>query len=68
MARTVYLNFNDLKGETQLEIQSMAEEEIRNDEEEMADIKEMYPDRVDEIVTERAERRLYQFDYVFNVQ
>ncbi len=67
MARTVYLNFNDLKGETQLEIQSMAEEEIRNDEEEMADIKEMYPDRVDEIVTERAERRLYQFDYVFNV-
>ena len=67
MARTVYLNFRDLKEETQLEIQSMAEEEIRNDEEEMADIKEMYPDRVDEIITERAERILYQFDYVFNV-
>ena len=67
MARTVYINFQDLKEETQNEILEMAQEEIREDENLMAEIKEMYPDSIDEIVAERAERRLYQFDYVFNV-
>lgn len=67
MARTIYLNFNDLNEETQQTLLRNAEEDIRNDKDEMSDIEEMYPDRVDEIVAERAERKLYEYDYVFNI-
>lgn len=68
MARTIYLNFSDLSEETQQEITSIAEEDIRNDEAEMEDIIDMYGEkRIDEIVSERAERKINEYNYVFNV-
>ena len=67
MPRTIYINFSDLNQETQDEILALAEEEIRNDKGEMREIKDMYPDKVDGVIRERAEWKLYQFNYVFNV-
>ena len=67
MAR-IYINFGDLAEEKQNEILEIAEEEIRNNEDEMNEIIEMYgEDRVNSIVSERAERKLYEFDFVFNI-
>lgn len=68
MDKKIYLNFNDLCEETKEDILRKAEEDIRNDESEMADIIDMYgEDCADEIVSERAERKLYEYDFIFNV-
>lgn len=68
MKRTYYLNFSDLSAEAQAELLRTAEQDIRNDNEEMNDIRDMYGEsRIDEIVSERAERAIYQYDFVFNV-
>lgn len=63
----IYINFGDLNEEKQNEILQLAIEEIENDEEQMKEINDIWPDNVDEIVRERAERALYSFDYIFNV-
>ena len=68
MPRTVYINFGDLDSTVQEDILRMAEDDIRADEDEMNDIREMYgEDSVDEIVAERAERKICEFEFVFNV-
>ena len=67
MARTIYLNFGDLNEESQQEILDMAKEDIIDDDGEMEIICEMYPGREDEIVAERVERKIREYDYVFNV-
>lgn len=63
----IYINFGDLNEEKQNEILQLAIEEIENDEEQIKEINNIWPDNVDEIVRERAERALYSFDYIFNV-
>ena len=65
--KTIYLNFSNLNEEAKEDIISKAIEDIKADDEEMEYIIEMYPGREDEVVRERAERKLYNYDYVFNV-
>lgn len=67
MQRTIYLTFSDLNDDAQTEVMSIAENNIREDDEQMAEIKAMNPDMVDEIVRERAERELYGMEFIFNV-
>lgn len=66
MKRWFYLNFTDLSEETQEEIMDIARQNVL--EEDKEEIIEMYgEDRLEEIVRERAERELYNMDFVFNV-
>lgn len=67
MQRTIYLTFSDLNDDAQTEVMSIAENNIREDDEQMAEIKAMCPDMVDEIVRDRAERELYRMEFIFNV-
>ena len=67
MARTIYLNFGDLNEESQQEILDIAKEDIMDDDGEMEAICEMYAGREEEIIRERAERKIYEYNYVFNV-
>ena len=67
MARTIYLNFGDLNEESQQEILDMAKEDIMDDDGEMETICEMYAGREEEIIRERAERKIHEYDYVFNI-
>ena len=66
MNRTIYINFTDLNDETREDILSLAVEDIRKSE--LKEIVKTYgKERADEIITERAERKIYEYDYIFNV-
>ncbi len=67
MNKTIYLNFNDLNEEAQESILSAACQVIENDESQMNEIIEMFGSRSEEIIRERAEREMYNFNYVFNI-
>lgn len=64
----IYLNYNDLSIDTQLRIMDKAIEDIKNDFSQMEDIRDEYSeDMIETAIREEAERKLYEYDYVFNV-
>ena len=66
MKRDIYLSFSDLSEETQNEIMKIAKNNVlEEDREEM--IEEFGEDMLETVVAERAERELYNIDFVFNV-
>jgi len=66
MQRRIYLNFSDLTMDTQGLIMRIARDNVLEKDKE--EIIEIYgEDRLDEIIGERAERELYNIDFIFNV-
>ena len=66
MKRDIYINFTDLNEETQQEIMDIAKDNVL--EEDKEEIIDMYgEDRLEQIVSERAERELYNMNFTFNV-
>lgn len=66
MQKRVYINFSDLKEEIQQEILNIAKDNVLESEREEI-IEEYGESRLDEIASEKAERELYNLDFVFNV-
>ena len=67
MAKHIKLNFTDLNEETQQTLMQLAESEVLHDADALNDIKAMFPDDISQGVREYAERKLYEFEYEFNV-
>jgi hypothetical protein len=66
MKRNIYINFTDLSEETQQEIMEIARQNVIEEDED--EIRENYDDDMfEQIVSERAEREIYNINYVFNV-
>lgn len=66
--KDIYLNFTDLSEETQEYIKDLAIEEIKNDAGTMEEIKNSFDaEMIEEIINERAESLISQFNYIFNV-
>lgn len=68
MSNTIYLNFQDLSLNTQEELIDKAIKDIKNDPLEMANITDICLREIrEDIIRERAEEKLYSYNYVFNV-
>ena len=67
MNKSIYLNFTDLNEEEQEAILLKAIDVIETDEAQVNEIIEMYGSRTAEVIRERAEREMYNFNYVFNI-
>lgn len=66
--RDIYINFSDLNEEAQNYILEMAADEIRQDADQIREIISTYGRAsLDEIIRERAERNIYEYNYIFNV-
>lgn len=66
--KTIYLNFQNLTEETKDQILADAINAIYNNKEEINEIEKTYgKNHVNEIVRERAEANIYNYNYVFNV-
>ena len=66
--KDIYINFRDLNEETQREILEAAADEIRSDADEVREIISTYGrSQLKQIIEERAERKIYEYNFIFNV-
>ena len=66
MKRDIYLNFGDLSTEIQEEIMNIAKENVLEEDKDEI-IEDFGEEMLDQIATERAERELYNMNFIFNV-